>query len=1140
MSQELIDSVNGLTSQTTALLQEYKDAKVNIDGKVSNASSSASAAHTSAGQAATSASNASSHSSNAYTYRTQADSAATRAETAAATAEQVAGLDTVDQAVDLALSNRRIGWRTEADMTAMIAENKAKYVAGGFSDFGLALNGGAATKVNEGLWSYEDSTWTNFFTIGRAKENDGVGKSDNEAPTIYMLGYETELGYMRSASSPAECRIRFPEAEKGYNTFDRATGERINHRTDVSQFYGDVAADHNEAVCRAFEFSQKNFDMRKGDDGTWAVPPSGGTVSFANSVATVDFIGGNTRFGSNYDLVGLSDDEEVRIKGKIRLVQDADGYASVSACIGTGYSSVGGFPTYQVKQGITVDDGWVEFDIPVVIEDAARQVAVLLAFDGTWSNAQLEVDYLTVKKESVDVTINREDLWGMEGFLEEITPTNPYVYWHGLVHSIPNDINGITTEYSNRNDTYYAQFEGDTDSRGKGVNFLALTPEEQDLIAMDAKNHIYLMADGTLVQWRVRSRTIAGLGNGKWFSKDSTQSYLGVASEARLCSHGAREEARLWSPSHSTIVYYGNAENANPQGERQLGLFTNYSGLGTSPDAKNGQLAFMVCAWVPRLNQGVWMPNMNEMGTANGTSPHGTNKVAEWTESCATVCDLYTLADCFKSGNGYAATEFIAGRYSDTGSIKAGSTYNGVRPDARFHDIIYPEGLGGIVDMRITAQDVGTLEKHQEVKEAVRVGGYRGKEELPFSQWKLEEVGFRNRHDFVLHNNSTTLRTRNKLDGGIVADYKGDDMVKYRTVYTDSAQTDFAVFEFRGNDQEMGRSWSRGAQLNKAYWLSDGSSIDNGTPGIGISGALKQRLVLNVEESDSDWDFFSDLYVLDVNPSGIEVSGSVLIADVSGKVHNIVDEPATKEGWLGNYLLTDFTNASPMLTRKSYDVDTVTKRIYKELGDESWKVAGLSVSNENNTVQLSMPSFPERMNIVYYHVNAKETKPCGNVKVLHGSKGVGEVYTSQSYSRKRSTMMESLSGHINVFNGNDTYSSISPLRCFTLTTSGKLYHTADSRGARQGEGWTSLVLSTSNGQDFAVKMIDYVSVESTRQCNLRLAYNVLYHNGSTWVDDSFVRITDNEAVSTNADGDLCLYGTHELAIPYGFSLKESN
>ncbi|WP_419207602.1 hypothetical protein ACN08N_23515 [Photobacterium leiognathi subsp. mandapamensis] len=97
----LVDAVSELTQETTSLLQEYRNAKVGIDGKVQAAAGSASSASDS--QAKAKASELAAAKS-----QEQSAAEADRAKSEADRAKEVSGLETVDQAVGNAMINAGI------------------------------------------------------------------------------------------------------------------------------------------------------------------------------------------------------------------------------------------------------------------------------------------------------------------------------------------------------------------------------------------------------------------------------------------------------------------------------------------------------------------------------------------------------------------------------------------------------------------------------------------------------------------------------------------------------------------------------------------------------------------------------------------------------------------------------------------------------------------------------------------------------------------------------------------------------------------------------------------------------------------------------------------------------------------------
>ena len=118
-----------------------------------------------------------------------------------------------------------------------------------------------------------------------------------------------------------------------------------------------------------------------------------------------------------------------------------------------------------------------------------------------------------------EVVTDRVDMFGMEFFAQQVTATNPAVYPYGMIQSAATTMSGVTTVAdTNRPDSYYAVFDGDTASSRQCVDWFAASSADQDAMASDPANNIVIMDNGDVVQWCARQRTIAGTGNGDWFN----------------------------------------------------------------------------------------------------------------------------------------------------------------------------------------------------------------------------------------------------------------------------------------------------------------------------------------------------------------------------------------------------------------------------------------------------------------------------------------------------------------------------------------------------------------------------------------------------------------------------------------------
>ena len=144
MSQELVDSVNDLTNETTKLLGMYADSKVTIDEKVAKASSSAATATVKAAEAKESAAQSQDSYNKAYIEADRSKAEADRSQAAADRAELVTGMDTAQQLVDVAVTEGFVP--VQAQIDAVQADTKLPIVHAPL-DNKLSLHAGVGEPV---------------------------------------------------------------------------------------------------------------------------------------------------------------------------------------------------------------------------------------------------------------------------------------------------------------------------------------------------------------------------------------------------------------------------------------------------------------------------------------------------------------------------------------------------------------------------------------------------------------------------------------------------------------------------------------------------------------------------------------------------------------------------------------------------------------------------------------------------------------------------------------------------------------------------------------------------------------------------------------------------------------------------------
>lgn len=328
---------------------------------------------------------------------------------------------------------------------------------------------------------------------------------------------------------------------------------------------------------------------------------------------------------------------------------------------------------------------------------------------------------------NVEVVTDRVDMWGFEAWLEEVNTTNPYIYPNGLIQSQATTMDGIATSASARPVTYYAVFDSDTGSKGKGLNYFALSDVNKKKVLANPKNNLYYLDDGRLVQWRLRQRTFAGAGNGDWAAIDSSVSN----SYGLLPSTAAGSQ--LYRPQGNGDLPYANTAYWCPASQKgvkvtwgwpshtDVGIYQASRGNnGLAVNSVNGECYFLVCGTVDRLNQGAYHPSFNPSGTAyvlHNTSP---SSLAFYWYNCPAGW-LASKSDCFTK----ASTRPLYG-----GAIGGFSH----QPTGKFFDAIYADGQGGVCrDMRYSAYGVDSVD-FAEADQKVKNGTYRGFELLKLTR----------------------------------------------------------------------------------------------------------------------------------------------------------------------------------------------------------------------------------------------------------------------------------------------------------------------------------------------------------------------------------------------------------------------
>ncbi|HHG3103973.1 TPA: hypothetical protein ACPVXC_003759 [Vibrio parahaemolyticus] len=1163
-----------ISQQSTAAISEMTSLKQSAEQAASTATQKAT-------QAAASATSAAQSKTDAQTLKTQTEALANETK----------------QVAEEIKSGSYVGWQiycqSEANMKAARMLASEQFAASGFVHYGQGYSNNVNSHiVNEGLWSNE--TFSNVLRLGRG--NVTTGSSKTTFPVTHIAGFISKIFGVNQVDESIINSIKFPEAPNGTVVYDstgncRGSGKATLDLTkDVDPKYGDVAPNTNEAVGRAFEGVVKNADLRNGLDG-WSISGASAVISNeGNGVVGVSF---STNWSGAYFQVDLK--ANVKYEMKFELIDNG-------GVVGQGIS-LKNTQDLTPRSGSDDQSCWFypheagvytcTFTANADLVSTANKQRFIANSSGT-GKALFKLHYIRPVQE--EVVINRVDMFGFEYFLEEISKANPFVYPYGCIQSKLTSIEGIATKESNRPITYYSVFDGDTTSKGKGVDFWAATDAQKRALVSNPDHNIYLLDDGRLVQWRVRQRTIAGVGNGDWQSVNSQGAALMFFQAPsgftiQPSAQGILDVTPTWFGAGSKGAYYGITHGTPIH--KDNGIFCAGLGGKVVPELGiDGYCYFHVCGVVPRLNQGSYHPSLNPMGARQMNNDINNTGARDWWNSNPSVATARTsTVQCMKVSMGFG--EIAA--HPNTGKI--GGTSG--RPDGKFYDAIYASGQGGVIDYRLSAWDMSSKEEASKIFQKVVSGSYRGKENLVWSfigeghsfvktgaaSWESVQNG---RFRFAVQTGGDWLSGTGASTNGFMG--TGDVRV-YKTYLVGS----------NGNVWEVLGSTQRG-KYGDIYRSGDVMYA-------GIGDSTQVAAFNNQFPNGTTITIVQTRYTPSLNSSvRISVSGDFTQVDLFAEPSVILNEASFKNGWLGGWAgMPSSAPAGDIDFTRKVKVGTPT-RIYK-LPSGAWSSG--EMPNFNSILNGSTRGWSSDKTILYtftYTAFAKQTKGSTNKPVLNSAGGLGAVAQSGGFHAITwgALLVESLIGKVPTSSVGGAGMSLSDWINIPIQHDGKI-HVGDLKKVEPFDK------PRPNNDSPAVKALWYQSA-ANQQCSLNFAWNELvwknlivkdvntasspvkqgevyvikadvplkgqifkangnnagwnwsgmymgddgevYYGGGDsvsldttvksyqgksdgWGDDSTIRIIDGIGTFINLNGDTCLYGTHELAIPYGYTKNKA-
>ncbi|WP_149983330.1 hypothetical protein [Pseudoalteromonas rhizosphaerae] len=674
--------------------------------------------------------------------------------------------------------------------------------------------------------------------------------------------------------------------------------------------------------------------------------------------------------------------------------------------------------------------------------------------------------------ETNKVVTNRVDMFGFEAFLREINDADPFVYKNGLIQSQAPDINGITTTINNvRPVSYFAWYEGDTTSVGKGVNWQTATETQRIVIANDPANNIYFDdATGKFYQWSLRARSFAGVGNGDWMWINYSEPVLKFGSAFSVRPQGVLDQQ---SEELNVNVYTGNyPQYQNKDDNLSTGLHTLRKDMSIDVGVDR-ECYFLVCATVNRLNQGAYHPHFNTQGTSTVVNTNG-SRVKWWAAN--TERKLTSRSDCFSyhGSGGYVASGAIGGSVT--------SNFSG-RPDGRFYDAIYAWGQGGVCrDMRYSAWGL-KQEDFAEADLAIKSGEYRGQESSVITNVG-QTSGYHTTTYLNLGMTKPSWWTSNlnfSLDfSSICIFYNGSPMY-------------FKIQGFSLLDSSSGSLEGYNIRI-----LPIAPAIGHGIP---AGENLNYVLSLAIEPS---------------------LSSEFIHTDVQGSIPDILLCDDLKYGWVGSYLpdLPNGTKDEFALTRPYAGLGSDITRTHTTDSGATWTQATTAIgSAAKNTVTVTnMPA--NQVTIWQYKTKAKMTKNAVNSAI----RNLNNVLISDSASQARDLGF-SLTGNVNTSTSNQTVELSLNQIGIDLAT-GKLSASKETKHV-------AIPLAAPTNDSPAFKALNYNVVEN-QQGYVQYAATELKHNGVDWGDDGKIHIVDGQSTMFDENGNTVLVVTARCVEPLGW------
>lgn len=246
---------------------------------------------------------------------------------------------------------------------------------------------------------------------------------------------------------------------------------------------------------------------------------------------------------------------------------------------------------------------------------------------------------------------------------------------------------------------------------------------------------------------------------------------------------------------------------------------------------------------------------------------------------------------------------------------------------------------------------------------------------------------------------------------------------------------------------------------------------------------------------------------------------------VSG-VPLIVAEDGTSllpTGALTVFKLSRKANATPLQVLKSTDSGTTWTALAV--------TTGYTFSTLYNAITMVTAPSTTDLVMVTYQTHTNMAVPGVNREVL----AIGDVYESGAYHpHYGGHLIHSLIGKIAVSDSIPSQViSNGVVKGYMYQANTRLLHTVGGLEPKSDP----VALAALGAIARAVKVFPYLT-RLNGKAYLNLVFKEMKHNDTTWGDNSKFEITDNVSVTTDTNGQSCLYGQKKVELPYFISASE--